>query len=185
MSVLIRSAVPDDAAALAEIYRPYVLHTAITYEQEPPDTAEFRRRIAEVQRRFPFLVAEEDSVLLGYCYAHPFHTRASYQWDAEGSIYLRPEGQGRGLGRRLYEALEERLRRQGVVSLCALIADPETEDEHLTHNSLRFHSHMGFTQLGRYPRCGYKFGRWYSMVWMAKDLCPRTTPQPPLLPPEP
>lgn len=184
MSITIRSARPEDADALAAIYRPYVTDTAITFETVPPDGDEFRRRMAEVQETFPYLVAEEDGELLGYCYAHPFHPRAAYGWDAEPSIYLRQDVRGRGLGKQLYTELARRLTAQGVVSLCALVADPEQEDEHLTHNSLRFHTAMGFTLIGRYPKCSYKFGRWYSMVWMAKDLAPRRDPQPPLLPPE-
>lgn len=185
MPPLIRSARPEDAEGLAEIYRPYVLETAITFEYEPPDGAEFRRRMAAVQTRYPYLVAEEAGVLLGYCYASPFHTRAACAWDAEVSIYLRGDARRRGLGRALYGALERRLTAQGVVSLCALIGDPEEEDSHLTHDSLRFHTCMGYRLLGRYPRCSYKFGRWYDLVWMAKELAPRLDPQPPLRPPGP
>ncbi|MCD8367576.1 MAG: N-acetyltransferase family protein [Clostridiales bacterium] len=170
MGYTIRAARPGDAAALAAIYAPYVLETAITFEYEPPDAAEFRRRMEAIQGRYPYLVAEKAGEVLGYAYAAPFHDRAAFAWVAEPSIYLRRDARGQGLGTALYARLEELLRGQGIVSLCALIADAEAEDEYITHASVRFHANRGFAELGRYPRCGYKFGRWYDLVWMGKAL---------------
>ena len=57
---------------------------------------------------------------------------------------------------------------QGVLNLNACVAVPEQEDEYLTRNSLGFHTHLGFRPVGSFTRCGYKFGRWYNMVWLEK-----------------
>ena len=170
MAPIIRFAGPEDAEALAGIYAPYVLQTAITFEYEPPTAEEFRRRISAVQRRYPYLAAEEDGVLLGYCYASAFKGRAAYDWAAETSIYVRRDRHRRGLGRQLYAVLEDLLRAQGVLDMLASIALPEREDEHLTLDSVRFHAALGFRELARFPDIGNKFGRWYSMVWMDKVL---------------
>jgi len=170
MAPIIRFARPEDASALAEVYAPYVRETAITFEYVPPTAEEFRRRIEGIQRRYPYLVAEEDGVLLGYCYASPFKGRAAYDWAAETSIYVRTDAHRRGLGRRLYAVLEDLLRAQGILDMLASIALPEQEDEYLTLDSVRFHSALGFREIARFPDIGNKFGRWYSMVWMDKAL---------------
>ena len=56
------------------------------------------------------------------------------------------------------------------LNLYACIADPVTEDEYLTRNSEHFHSHLGYTKVGRFHNCGYKFNRWYNMIWMEKII---------------
>ena len=165
----LRPAVPGDAAALLEIYAPYVRETAITFEYQVPSPEEFRERIRRTLERWPYLVAEAEGRCLGYAYLGAFVGRAAYGWSAELTIYLAPEAARRGIGRALYEALERALAEMGVCNLYACVGVPaEEEDEYLTFNSAQFHAHMGFVQCGEFHRCGYKFGRWYSMVWMEK-----------------
>lgn len=170
MAARIRFVRPEDAEALAEMYAPYVRQTAITFEYEPPSPEEFRRRIEGIRQRYPYLAAEEDGQLLGYCYASPFKGRAAYDWAAETSIYIRRDQHRRGLGKRLYAVLEELLRAQGILDMLASIAVPEPEDEYLTLDSVRFHAALGFREIARFPSIGSKFGRWYHMVWMDKVL---------------
>ena len=74
------------------------------------------------------------------------------------------------MGRKLYEALEEALTRMGILNLYACIAYPEREDEFLTMNSANFHEHLGFRKVGKFYKCGYKFERWYHMIWMEKII---------------
>ena len=77
---------------------------------------------------------------------------------------------GKGLGRVLYEALENALKKQNILNLYACIAYPEIEDEYLTKNSVDFHDHLGYRLIGEFRKCGYKFNRWYNMVWMEKFI---------------
>jgi phosphinothricin acetyltransferase len=166
--VRIRMAAPEDARELLLIYDYYVKETAITFEYETPSVEEFEGRIKKVLERFPYIVAEESGVILGYAYASPFHERAAYQWCAEMSIYLDRNVRGRGIGRLLYEELEARLRNMGILNLNACIGYPDREDEHLTFASVRFHERMGYSMVGEFHKCGFKFGKWYNMVWMEK-----------------
>lgn len=164
----IRPATPDDAAALLTIYAPYVRDTAVSFEYEVPTVEEFRQRITRFSERYPYWVAEEDGRVLGYAYAHAFHERAAYQWAVETSIYVDENEKRKGIGKHLHDALEEALKQQGILNLNACIAYSEQEDEHLTHDSIRFHERMGYKKVAHFHLCGKKFGRWYDMVWMEK-----------------
>ena len=167
---IIRPVSESDAPQLAAIYAPYVAQTAITFEYTVPSAEEFAQRIRKTLEFYPYIAAERDGVLLGYAYAGPFKARAAYDWDCEMSIYIDRHEHGRGLGRKIYCSLEEELGRMGIQNLYACIGFPEKEDEYLTRDSVRFHERMGYVITGTYHKCGYKFGRWYDMVWMEKII---------------
>ena len=166
----IRIAGPEDAERLVEIYAPYVRETAITFEYEVPSAAEFRRRIEQTLEKYPYLVAERDGKIAGYAYARALNERPAADWAVETAIYVERGSRKTGMGRALYEALEKELLGQNIINLNACIACPEVEDEYLTCNSIRFHEHMGYRLVGKFHQCGYKFGRWYHLVWMEKHL---------------
>ena len=166
--ITIRTAVQQDAKVLLEIYAPYVKKTAITFEYDVPSVEEFARRISKVLQKYPYLVAEVNGEPVGYAYAGPFKERAAYDWAVETTVYVRENMKKSGIGRALYTALEKALSAQGILNLNACIAFPETEDEYLTTDSVKFHEKMGFETAGRFHKCGCKFGRWYDMVWMEK-----------------
>ena len=168
--IIIRNAVPQDARALLDIYGPYVKNTAISFEYEVPSVEEFQKRIENTTKKYPYLIAEEDNQILGYAYAGAFYGRAAYDWSVETTIYLAPGATKKGVGRLLYKSLEEKLKGMGILNLYACIAYPDEEDEYLDKNSALFHEHMGYQKVGEFHKCGYKFGRWYSMIWMEKII---------------
>lgn len=166
----IRSARPEDAEALLTIYAPYVEKTAITFEYEVPSIQDFARRITETLKSFPYLVLEDGGEIRGYAYAGTFKGRSAYDWAVETTVYIRQGVHGKGYGKALYTALEDELKRRHFLNAYACIAYSETEDETLTHASPLFHERMGYTLCGTFRKCGYKFGRWYDMIWMEKHL---------------
>lgn len=178
--ISLRVATPDDAQALLDIYAPYVRETAITFEYDVPQAEEFAGRIRNTLRMYPYFVAQAGGRIMGYAYAGPFHARAAYQWAAETAIYVRRDGRRMGIGRTLYDALEGALRAQGILNLNACIAYPREEDEYLTRDSVLFHQRLGYRLVGEFHECGYKFGRWYDMVWMEKHIGEHLSPQPPV-----
>lgn len=181
--LVIRLATEADAPALAAIYAPYVLETAITFEYEPPTAEEFAERMRATLAFFPYLVAELDSRPVGYAYASTFKGRPAYDWAVETSIYVAQGYSGRGIGRALHDALARALKVQGILNMYACIAVPcGADDETLTRNSEQFHAHLGYRLVGEFERCGYKGGRWYSMVWMEKMLGEHRPDQPPVTP---
>ena len=182
-SMLIRLATVGDAEEILAIYAPYVRNTAITFEYDVPVIDAFRTRMEETLKRYPYLVAAEEGRIVGYAYAGPLGKRAAYQHSAEMSIYLEEHCRQRGIGRRLYQELEERLVRQNVFSVFAGVAfSDRADDAFLTDASIRFHERMGYKKTGEYPLCGYKFGRWYSVVWFGKELGNRPLKAEPFIP---
>lgn len=175
----IRVATTDDTKELLDIYAPYVTKTAISFEYDVPSLEEFEARITDILKKYPYLVAEDNSEILGYAYTHAFVGRAAYDHAVETTIYLK-EGKTRmGIGRVLYEALERISQAQNILNMNACIGYPETPDEHLTLNSVQFHEHMGYRMVGTFHNCGYKFGTWYHMVWMEKMIGEHSpTPRP-------
>ena len=169
--IVIRTAKEEDAERLLEIYAPYVTDTAITFEYEVPTVDEFRHRIITILKKYPYLVAEdENGNLLGYAYAGAFKGRAAYDWAVETSIYVKQGEAGQGLGRLLHDALQKELQQMGILNMCACISAPRGIDPYLTDNSIQFHRHLGYRMVGRFAQCGYKFSRWYDMVWMEKHI---------------
>ena len=178
----VRIAGPEDAEKLLAIYAPYVENTAITFEYEVPSAEEFRERIEHTLSMYPYLVAERDGEIMGYAYASAFKERAAYAWAVETSIYIRADAKHLGLGKLLYNALEDALKLQNITNVNACIAHPTVPDEYLTLNSEQFHEHLGYRFVGRFTGCAYKFGRWYDMVWMEKLLAPHRPQHPSIIP---
>lgn len=168
--IQIRTASVKDAEAILKIYEYYVKNTAITFEIDVPAIEEFQTRIADTLKKYPYLVAVSDSEIVGFAYAGPFIGRAAYDWSAEMTIYISADKRSCGFGRQLYGALENALARMGILNLYACIGYPDPEDAYLTRNSAEFHEHMGFSTVGRFYKCGYKFGTWYHMIWVEKII---------------
>ena len=173
-NITIRRANKEDIQDILNIYGYYTENTAISFEYETPTLEEFTKRFENISSKFPYLVAEmtkeQEKKIVGYAYGNTLIARAAYDYCAELTIYLDPEARKCGIGRKLYETLEEQLAEQGIKNLYACIGSPIEEDEYLTNNSEQFHQHLGFKRNGLFYKCGYKFGRWYNMIWMEKII---------------
>ena len=174
----IRLVTIDDAEALLAIYTPFVISeersiSDVSFEYEAPSLEEFANRIQNISAEYPYLVCEYKGNLLGYAYAHPYIPRAAYQWGAEVTIYLAPAGQGKGIGRVLYAALEELLKMQGIINTYACVTASNL-------HSVKMHEALGYRIVGSFKQCGFKHGHWLDMVWLEKVLCERPQ-QPPLI----
>ena len=168
--ISIRFAKPEDAKELLKIYAYYVTDTAISFETEVPSEEEFKLRIEEVLKSYPFIVACKDDEILGYAYLHSFVGRKAYELSAETTIYLNPDKKKMGICKKLYSVLEDIAKAQNITNLYSCIGYVDKEDEYLNNNSAQFHEHMGYRMVGKFENCGHKFGRWYHMVWMAKII---------------
>ena len=156
----------QDGAACAAIYAPYVEGSGVSFEDVAPTAEQFAARMTETMRRYPWLVLEDDGAVAGYAYGSQHHPRAGYRWTADVAVYVDLEWQGRGAGRRLYEALLDVLRRQGMRSACALIALPNDA-------SVGLHRALGFELVGTLRNIGWKAGAWRDVSWWQLALAPR------------
>jgi phosphinothricin acetyltransferase len=145
----------------------------VTFETELPPFDEMARRIDEISQRFPYLVVDDGRSVAAFAYASAHRVRQAYQWSAEVSVYVAPELQRKGAGRRLYCALFALLRLQGIVNAYAGITLPNLP-------SVRLHESLGFEPIGIYRRVGYKLGAWHDVGWWSLRLQePAGEPSPP------
>ncbi len=172
-AITIRPAADADMAAVAAIYAHHVLHGRASFETEPPDATEMRRRRAEVVGRgLPYLVADQAGEVLGYAYAGAYRTRAAYANTVENSVYLRPDAVGRGIGRLLLTALIAACERCGLRQMVAVVGDSAN------HASIRLHEHLGFRRVGVLRNVGYKDGMWLDSVLLQRCLGPGSNTPP-------
>lgn len=170
----IRIATIADAEAIQRIYAPYVKNTAVTFEYDVPSVDELIERISKTISQYPYFVAVDDGVVVGYAYARSFHSRIAYQHSVEVSIYIDEARRGEKIGQLLYSELEKALIRQNVYVLYACITTTDRIcDQNLNDASVRFHEKMGYHLVGTHNLCGYKFDKWYSVIWMEKVIADR------------
>lgn len=163
--MIIRFAQPADVPDILAIYAPYITESTMSFEYEVPTITEFAGRVQTIQQQFPYLVAELNGQVLGYAYGSKHRDRTAYQWSAETSVYVHPDGHRRGIARQLYTTLFELLRRQGYYNAFAGVTLPNFASE-------AFHRSMGFEPVGIYQNIGYKFGAWRSVAWLQLVLQP-------------
>ena len=173
--MIIRIATKNDAPQLLNIYAPYELDSTFTFEYDIPSLQTFEHRITTTLQTHPYLVAEENDTILGYAYAHPLNEREAYQWTAELSVYVGPTAKGRGIGKQLYQALEQYLKEQNVVQTIAVITAENTR-------SIAFHEHLGYQQVGQLTQVGFKHGKWLDVAWLQKSLATATATPAPFIP---
>jgi L-amino acid N-acyltransferase YncA len=169
--MLIRHADPTlDGPACAAVYEPFVTGSAISFEETPPDAAEFTSRIGRIAQTHPWLVAELDGEVVGFAYGSLHRERAAYRWAADVSVYIAAKAQRRGIGRELYQTLFELLKRQGFFTLCAGITLPNDA-------SVGLHEALGFQRIGVYRRIGFKQGFWRDVGWWQLEMLPPDAPR--------
>jgi len=174
MATDIRLVTHKDAAAIAAIYRPFVESTAISFEIEPPDELEIKKRIDAILPAYPWLVCEQAGRVAGYAYASRHRARAAYQWAVDVSVYVHPDFQRRGIGRALYVSLLHILGAQGFYNAYAGVSLPNA-------GSVGLHESVGFQPIGVYRNVGYKQGAWHDVGWWELALQPLPQePRPPL-----
>jgi phosphinothricin acetyltransferase len=150
---MIRNVLLSDAGRIAEIYNHYIEHTIITFEEDKIDAGEIERRIKAVQeKRYPYIVYEENGQLLAYAYLNNWRTRSAYDITLETSIYIDIDYTGRGIGTILYKALIDKSKEINIHSLIGVISLPNEASQKL-------HEKLGFQLIGNFRESGKKFNQ--------------------------
>lgn len=166
----IRNVKIEDAKDILKIYEYYILNTAITFEISVPALEEFEERIRSISSSYPYIVLEENNKIIGYAYANTFKAREAYKYSVEISIYLDHNHIGKGYGKLLYNELEKKLESKGITNIYSCITYSDNNDLYVDNKSEKFHEHLGFKLVGKMNKCGIKFDRWYSVIWMEKII---------------
>lgn len=159
----IRLATEGDSASILKIYAPYITDTVVTFEYQVPTEGEFKERIANIQKKYPWLVCEIDGSVVGYAYASRFREREAYKWSVGFSVYVDPGYHRKNIGKALYFALFQTLKLQGFYNAYAGVTIPNIKSEGL-------HESVGFKEIGIYQNVGYKFGSWHDVKWYSLKI---------------
>ena len=165
MEYKIRVAQESDAAACHDIYGAYVEGLNVTFTIENPSVEDYRQKIIDTKKKYPFYVAEaEDGRILGYCCGEPLRPHDAYKWNVEWTIVLAPDAPRRsGIATALYQRFSSTLKKQNFQYIYAVIVDTNVP-------SLEFHKSLGFTEVGHFYNAGIKKGRWLGIVWMNRFI---------------
>ncbi|HAQ21636.1 MAG TPA: N-acetyltransferase [Prolixibacteraceae bacterium] len=158
MNATIRLAEQRDVPGILEIYTPFILHTAVTFEEIVPDQESFWERIRGIMDELPFLVCDIDGHIAGYAYASEYRHRASYRWTKEVSVYVHPDFHRKKVAYALYTSLHEMVRYQGIANLLAIITMPNEP-------SVAFHEYFGYHKCGEFSKVGFKLNQWQQVGW--------------------
>ncbi|MCB1521555.1 MAG: N-acetyltransferase [Hyphomicrobiaceae bacterium] len=177
--VLVRSATHDDIAEITAIYAHSVATSAASFELVAPTVDEMTARFNKVlAARCAYLVAASHvGSIVGFAYTRPFHERPAFGWTVEDSIYLAPDAQGRGIGRRLLARLVAEAETAGFRQMIAVIAAGASP------GSVALHRAMGFADAGLLTRVGFKLGRWHDIAYMQRPLGDAAADDAPIPPP--
>lgn len=163
--MIVRQSRDSDIPAITAIYSYHVQNGTASFEIEPPDAAEMRRRrIAVIESGLPYLAAEMDGALVAYAYASAYRPRAAYRFTVEDSIYVDPGHIGRGIGSVLLPALIAACEQARLRQMVAIIGDVGNSA------SIRLHERCGFRHAGVLHSVGFKFGRWVDTILMQRRL---------------
>jgi L-amino acid N-acyltransferase YncA len=161
---LVRPSTLADIPAVTAIYAKFVSTSTATFEIVAPDEAEMlRRRQAVLDRGLPYLVAELEGYVVGFCYAAQFRPREGYRYTVEDSIYVRADCIGHGVGRMLLAELILQCQAKGCHSMVACICGVNVP-------SVALHASLGFREAGLLPEAGTKFGEWLRLLIMQRPL---------------
>lgn len=162
----IRDAVATDVPHCRAIYNHYVENSTVTFDEEQLTHAQYRAKFTKAQKRgWPWIVAESPSgEVLGFAYLSAYRDRSAYRYTVEDAIYLGPAATGKGIGRALLTELIERAKAGGFREIVAVVAD------HGAEGSIALHEKLGFTEIGRMGRVGYKFDRWLGTIFLQLSL---------------
>lgn len=161
--MIIRDAQKIDFNAITNIYAYYVLNSSATAECCIPSVETMVNRFEAItKKKYPYLVAEHEGQILGYAYVTDFAEREAYQYSTSFTVYLANEAKGKGVGKQLLQAIDERVKQLNIHNLVALISGDNEE-------SIKFHQKNEFKEIGRFPHSMRKFNRWVDLVWYLKQ----------------
>ena len=154
---MVRAATAKDTQQIVDIYNFYILNTTVTFEKTPVSKEDMQERVSNVQVKYPWLVFEENEMIVGYAYATDWKPRHAYRHSVESTVYLRDGHSGKGYGSKLYQELLSQLNSLNVHAVIGGIAQPN-------EGSIALHEKFGFKKVAHFKEVGYKFENWVDVA---------------------
>lgn len=151
--LIIRPAILADVAAITAIYNEAIRTSTATFDTDPKSVDDRIAWFTSHDERHPVLVAVVEGEVHGWASLSRWSERPAYDDTAETSFYVSAEHRGRGVGRKLKEAIITEARRLGFHSLIARMAEGSDASRHVNET-------LGFVHVGTLKEVGRKFGRW-------------------------
>jgi L-amino acid N-acyltransferase YncA len=165
--LILRPAKIEDLNYIMQIYNEAVQTTVATFDTEPKTLEEQRAWFEHHGPKHPVFVAEADGVISGWASLSKWSERRAYSDTAEMSLYVKEEFRGRGIGRKLLEAIVNEGERVGLHTVIARIAGENRVSIHL-------HESLGFEHIGVMREVGRKFGKLLDVNLMQKIYSSKT-----------
>jgi phosphinothricin acetyltransferase len=159
--LMIRQAILEDLGAITEIYNEAIIETVATFDTKPQTLEEQKIWFTNHGAKYPILVAEQDGLIVGWASLSRWSDRCAYSDTAEISLYVKKEHRGKGIGRKLLEAIVQKGQEVGLHTVIARIAEGN-------EISVHFHRPVGFEHVGIMKEVGRKFGKLLDIHLMQK-----------------
>jgi phosphinothricin acetyltransferase len=160
--MLVRSASAIDLPQILDILNREIAEGVAHFGLEPVPLGELSQDFESGAH--PWFVAAEGQAggesVLGFARAYAWKPRGAYARTAEVGVYVRPESQGRGIGKLLYAQFLPAAFEAGFHTLIAGIRLPNDP-------CVRLHEGFGFRKVGELPQVGFKFGQWHDVGYWA------------------
>jgi L-amino acid N-acyltransferase YncA len=149
-----RSAVPQDAAAIARIYNQGIEERIATFETRARTAEEVRSWFGG---RHPVVVVEEDNEVVAFAATSDYRPRGCYAGVAEFSVYADRGARRRGAGGVAIEALIGAAERAGLWKLVSRVFVENAPSRRLLRAA-------GFREVGVYEKHARLDGVWRDVV---------------------
>ncbi|WOD43635.1 GNAT family N-acetyltransferase [Hwangdonia lutea] len=142
-----------DTQALLDIYNYFVLNTIVTFDIEPLSIEAFTEKTKTINNTYPFLVFEENNVILGYTYGSKWRPKPAYNHTVESTVYVKHDAHGKKIGTELYTELLRLLKQENYHVVLGGLTLPNEA-------SVQLHEKFGFKQVAHFKEVGLKFNQW-------------------------
>jgi L-amino acid N-acyltransferase YncA len=158
--VIVREALDSDRDGVIDIFNYYAATSYAAYPEIPVNERFF---LFLREGTLAFFVLEYETRFVGFGFIKPVLPFPVFMGTGMLTYFILPEFKGKGLGSRLLKQLSAEAKKMGMTSLVANMASKNTA-------SILFHTHHGFTEVGRLHNAGTKFGERFDVVCMQKEL---------------
>lgn len=159
----IRRCNDNDINSVIEILNESIINDNARFDEKPFSLQQAVEWYKSHDERYPIYVAEEEGQIKGWACISPFSDKSAYRYTVENSVYIHKDYRGNGLGRILLKHTLKISKELGYKAIIALITSDNIA-------SCKLHNDLGFYEVGKMQKVGYKFEKWLDVTVMEIEL---------------